>query len=82
MNHANRDLLLLFKQELKNPQAIERQVSWLHDLLHSVEKMENLVPAHELIDVNQYKIFKKPVAIRAYMRSGKTTAFVFLNNKN
>lgn len=82
MNNTNRDLLVLFKQELKNPQAIEREVSWLHGLLYSVEKIENLVPSHELIDINQYKVVRKPLLVKAFLRSGKEKPFVFLNNKN
>ena len=82
MNNTNRDLLVLFKQELKNPQAIEREVSWLHGLLYSVEKIENLVPSHELIDLNQYKVIRRSIPVKNYLRSGKEKPFVFLNNKN
>ncbi len=82
MNNTNRDLLVLFKQELRSPQAIEREVSWLHDLLYSVEKFDNLIPSHELIDVNQYKIIRKALAIKKYLLSKKEKPFVFLNNKN
>ena len=82
MNNSNRDLLVLFKQELKNPQAIEREVSWLHGLLYSVERIDNLVTAHELIDLCKYKVVNKHNAIRNYLRSNKEKPFVFLNNKN
>ncbi len=82
MNNTNRDLLVLFKQELKSPQAIEREVSWLHGLLYSVEKTENLVPAHELIDLCKYKVIRQPQQIMRYLRSGKEKPFIFLNNKN
>jgi len=82
MNNANRDLLVLFKQELKNPQSIEREVSWLHGLLYSVEKIDNLVTAHELIDLCKYKVVNKDQHIKKYLRSGKEKPFVFLNNKN
>lgn len=82
MNNSNRDLLVLFKQELKNPQAIEREVSWLHGLLYSVERLDNLVTAHELIDLCKYKVVNKQKAIRHYLSSNKEKPFVFLNNKN
>ena len=32
MNKFNRDLLVLFKEELMNPQAIEHEVELLHEL--------------------------------------------------
>lgn len=82
MNNSNRDLLVLFKQELKNPQAIEREVSWLHGLLYSVERIDNLVTAHELIDLCKYKVIGKHKAVRDYLSSNKEKPFIFLNNKN
>lgn len=82
MHKANRDILVLFKQELMSAKAMERQVSLLHDLLYAVEKLDNLVTAHELIDVNKYKVISKPASIKNYLRSGKEKPFVFLNNLN
>jgi hypothetical protein len=82
MINPNRDILVLFKQELMTPQAMERQVSLLHELLYNVERLDNVVTAHELIDLNKYKIIKKHVFIKEYLRNGKEIPFVFLNNKN
>ena len=82
MNKSNRDLLVLFKQELMTPQAIEHEVSWLHELLFSVERMENFVKAHELIDLNRYKITNTAFDIKKNVRRKKDQPFVFLNNKN
>jgi hypothetical protein len=82
MINPNRDILVLFKQELMTPQAMERQVSLLHEMLYNVERLDNVVTAHELIDLNKYKIIKKHVFIKEYLRNGKEKPFVFLNNKN
>ena len=82
MNNPNRDLLVLFKQELMTPQAMEHEVSMLHDLLYTVERLDNVVKAHELIDLNRYKIIGKQLLIKNYLRIGKEKPFVFLNNKN
>ena len=82
MNNPNRDLLVLFKQELMTQQAMEHEVSLLHDLLYNVERLDNLVAAHELIDLNKYKIISKQIPIKRYLRTGKEKPFVFLNNKN
>jgi len=82
MNNANRDLLVLFKQELMTPQAIEQEVAWLHELLFCVERLDNFVKAHELIDLNKYRISKKSLDIKKIIRRKKDQAFVFLNNKN
>ena len=82
MNKSNRDLLVLFNQELMTPQALEHEVTLLHELLFNVERVDNLVIAHELIDLNKYKIFSKHSLIKDYIRQRKDRAFVFLNNKN
>lgn len=82
MINPNRDILVLFKQELMTPQAMEHQVTLLHDLLYNVERLDNLVTAHELLDLNKYKLISKPHLIKEYLRSGKEKPFVFLNNKN
>ncbi len=82
MNKSNRDLLVLFKEELMSPQAIEHEVELLHELLYSVEKIENLIIAHEVINLNNYKIQQQPHIIREIIRRQTLKPFVFLNNKN
>ncbi|MBK7885035.1 MAG: hypothetical protein IPJ81_15570 [Chitinophagaceae bacterium] len=58
MNKANRDLLVMFKQELMTPMAMAYEVERLHQLLFKVEKLDNLVVAHEIIDLNKFKLVK------------------------
>ena len=82
MKNFNRDLLVLFKEDMMSPQAIEHEVEMLHELLHIVEKIENLVIAHEVINLNKYKIQSKHHIIRENIRRQKLKPFVFLNNKN
>ena len=82
MNKMNRDLLVLFNQELLSPQAIEHEVELLHDLLYSVERLDNLVTAHEVIDLNKYKVINKPLVVRNTIREQELKQFVFLNCKN
>ena len=41
MNNPNRDLLVLFNQELMTPQSIEHEVELLHQLLYTIERVEN-----------------------------------------
>lgn len=64
------------------PQAIEQEVAWLHDLLFWVERLDNFVKAHELIDLNKYKISNKAIDIKKTIRRKKDPAFIFLNNLN
>jgi hypothetical protein len=81
MDKFNRDLLVLFKEE-SNPQAIEHEVELLHELLFYVEKIDNLVVAHEVINLNKYKIFADRKTITETLQQKKLKPFVFLNNKN
>ncbi len=82
MRNPNRDILVLLKQELMTAQAMEREVSLLHELLYTVEKLDNIVIAHELLDLNKYKVISKSFHIKNFLRSGKEKPFVFLNNLN
>ena len=82
MKNFNRDLLVLFKEDMMSPQAIEHEVEMLHDLLYMVDKIDNLVIANEIINLNNYKIQTKPHIIRETIRRQQLKPFVFLNNKN
>ena len=82
MNKSNRDLLVLFKEELMTPQSIEHAVELLHELLYDVERIENLVTAHEVINLNKYKIYNKFHIVRDTIRQKELKPFIFLNNKN
>ena len=78
----NRDLLVLFNQELLSPQAIEHEVEMLHELLFVVERLDNLVIAHEILDLNKYKVINKPLTLRSTIHKQELKPFVFLNCKN
>jgi hypothetical protein len=82
MNNINRDLLVMFNQELMSPQAIEHEVELLHELLYNVERMENLAKAHEIIDLNKYKIINKEHLVKSVIRLQDLKPFIFLNCKN
>jgi hypothetical protein len=82
MNRINRDLLVLFNQELMSPKAMENEVELLHELLFTVERLENLVTAHEIIDLNKYKIINTEIILSKIIRLQELKPFVFLNCKN
>jgi hypothetical protein len=82
MNSNNRDLLVLFNQELMTPQSIEHEVELLHQLLYDIERVENLIIAHEVIDLNRYKVSNKAPLLRKLFRQRALKSFVFLNCKN
>ena len=64
------------------PQSIEHEVELLHRLLYNLERVENLVIAHEIIDLNRYRIINKPFQLHKLIRQRELKPFVFLNCKN
>jgi hypothetical protein len=82
MNNPKRDLLVLFKQELMTPQSIEHEVEKLHEMLYAVESVENFIAAHEIFDLNKYKIITRSNQLRAIIRKRELKPFIFLNCKN
>jgi hypothetical protein len=82
MNKPNRNLLVLFNQELMNPQAMEHEVDMLHELLYKVERLDNIITAHEVINLNKFKVINKGSYLRKIIRQRELKPFVFLNNKN
>jgi predicted ATPase len=81
MDKFNRDLLVLFKEK-STPQTIEHELELLHELLFYVEKMDNLVPVYEVINVNKYKITSDQKVVRETLSNKILRPFVFLNNMN
>lgn len=82
MMKRNRDLLVLFNQDIMSPQAIEYEVMQLHEMLFDVEQLENFARAHELINLNNYTISHKSFKIKRFLQQKNAPAFIFLNNKN
>jgi hypothetical protein len=64
------------------PQSIEHEVELLHQLLYDIERVENLITAHEVIDLNKYKVSNKAPLLRKLFRQRELKSFVFLNCKN
>ena len=81
MNKFNRDLLVLFNED-SNSQSIENEVGFLHELLSYVEQIDNLVSAHEIVNVNKRKIYSDAKSIKETIKHKELKPFIFLNNKN
>ncbi|MBK7375892.1 MAG: hypothetical protein KTQ13_10925 [Ferruginibacter sp.] len=82
MNNPNRDLLVLFNHEIMTQKAIEHEVEQLHQLLYTIEGIDNLIVSHEIIDLNKYRIINNPLQLRKLIRQRELKPFVFLNCKN
>lgn len=82
MNNPNRDLLVLFNHEIMTQKAIEHEVEQLHQLLYTIEGIDNLIVSHEIIDLNKYRIINNPLQLRKLIRQRELKPFVFLNCTN
>ena len=82
MKSPNRDLLVLLKDEFMSERAIEREVERLNALLFNVESFDNISVAHEIIDLNRYRISHERKIILAALKEKALKPFVFLSNMN
>jgi hypothetical protein len=82
MNNSNRDLLVLFNHDLMTPKAIEQEVEMLHELLYTVECVDNIITAYEVVNINRCIISNTPNLLRQTFRQKELKEFVFLNCKN
>lgn len=82
MKTPNRDLLVLVKDDRLNQEAIELELERLNRLLMIFETLEKLCIAHEVFDMNRYRIMRKDAKIRSIIAQKELKPFVFLFNKN
>jgi hypothetical protein len=82
MRTPKRDLLVLLNEELMSPQAMEHEVDVLNAILFRAECNENVITAHELIDLNRYKIYSQRHILLRELRSRTHRPFIFFFNKN
>ena len=80
---SNRDLLVMFRQHAMTQQDIDKELSQLNNMLFTTERLDNFVGAHEILDLNRYRIINNPIEIKKMIRQKKLTKpFIFFNNKN
>ncbi len=83
MTTPNRDLLVMFSQRTMTQQDIDREVMQLHQILFTTERLDNFVRAHEILDLNRYKVVSNPTDIKKLIRQKKLQKpFIFFSNKN
>mgnify|MGYP000951872706 CR=1 FL=1 len=79
MKKPNRDLLVLVNGG--NGEGFENELEQLDKILVAAESVDSVSLAHEVFDLNRYKIHRKPSRVANYLvREFKP--FVFLINKN
>ncbi|HUR11615.1 MAG TPA: hypothetical protein VM012_09620 [Flavitalea sp.] len=82
MKTPNRDLLVLVKDDHLDKEAIEFELEQLNQLLIEFETIDNLCGAHEVIDMNKYKISNRSTVVRQAISQKILKSFLFLCNKN
>jgi hypothetical protein len=82
MKNGNRDLLVLTKGTAIDPMFMEHEVELLNNILFNVENLQCFCVAHEIIDVNKYKIIQKPHLIQQTIKEKELKPFIFIFNKN
>ena len=82
MPNKKRDLLMLVSKNTPSSSALNREAEWLHVLLFETEKLDNVATAHELIDLQRYKVYNNSFQVKNALRAKEERAFVFLFNKN
>lgn len=82
MKTPNRDLLVLVKDDRLDKEAIEFELEQLNQLLFVFETVDNFCVAHEVFDMNKYRIIHNAKKIRQVMSQKEVKPFVFISNKN
>ncbi|MBC7827106.1 MAG: hypothetical protein H7122_05130 [Chitinophagaceae bacterium] len=82
MKTPNRDLLVLVKNDHLNEKAIELELEKLNQLLFNFETIDNLCAAHEVFDLNVYKIHNNAKLLKKVISKKHLKPFEFLFNKN
>jgi hypothetical protein len=82
MKTPNRDLLVLVKDDHLDKDAIEFELEQLNQLLFIFETVDNFCVAHEVFDLNKYKIIHNAKTIKQVMKHKELKPFIFISNKN
>ena len=82
MKKLKRDLILLRKEDRPDELSIAHEVACINHLLQNVETVSSLCNAHELIDLNRYKIHHDILTISKALKLRELKPFQFLFNRN
>jgi len=80
--YRHRDLLVLEGTEYKSKQGVDHEMEWLDHVLCHVETLEHFSAAHEVIDLNSYKIYRDTGRVKKAVLRRDFRSFEFICNKN
>lgn len=79
---SNRDIILLSeKLAINHPQAVI-EMRFLNDLLTQTEQISVIASAHEIFDLNRYKVINKRLLVQHALTEKKQKPFLFISCKN
>lgn len=82
MKTPNRDLLVLVKDESFDKTSMENELEQLNRLLIRFETIENICMAHEVFDMNRYRIVQQSRQVEKHIHRKDIKPFIFICNKN
>lgn len=82
MKNSNRDLLVLVRDGYDDQDAIQNELQQLNRMLIRFETTENFCIAHEVFDVNKYRVITRLSRLRKFVERDEIKPFVFVFNKN
>ena len=82
MKNSNRDLLVLVKDAYTNKEAMQHELQQLNLLLVNFETVECFCMAHEVFDIQKYRILTKKSQLQKIIEKEALKPFMFICNKN
>ena len=82
MENGNRDLLFGSKYSLLTTVEMEKEFLLLNKMLYGIESMSTYAVVNEVIDINKYRVLKKPHLVARAIMEKSNKPFVFIYNKN
>jgi len=82
MKNSNRDLLVLVKDAYTDQEAMQYELQQLNLLLVNFETLESFCIAHEVFDIQKYRILTKKSQLQKIIEKEPLKPFVFICNKN
>lgn len=82
MKNSNRDLLVLVKDAYTNNEAMQFELQQLNMLLVNFETLESFCIAHEVFDIQKYRVLTKKSQLQKIIEKDTLKPFMFICNKN
>lgn len=82
MQRGARDILVVSPTATLSERHMQQELRQLNEILLSVESLRTNAIMHEVIDLNRYKIIRKPAEVSKTLLDRNLKPFIFICNKN